>query len=87
MILSMSGTNTLEFEITNIEKSGFWLLADELEYFVGFTDFPGFKNATLNQILNVRRLDQNQFYWPDLDIDIDIASLESPEHYPLVYRQ
>ncbi len=87
MISSKNGTGTLEFEITNIERMGFWILIDNREYFASFNDFPDFKEATIEQILNVKRIDQKQYHWPDLDIDIDIDSLESPEDFPLIYRK
>ncbi|NPV01752.1 MAG: DUF2442 domain-containing protein [Brevinematales bacterium] len=66
--------------------SGFRLMIDGTEYFVSFDEFPAFKSASIGQILNVKRPDPVQFRWPDLDIDIDIESLKSPENYPLEYK-
>jgi hypothetical protein len=34
----------------------------------------------------VQLLHKNHLYWPDLDVDLDIDSLEHPEDYPLVFR-
>jgi len=31
----------------------------------------------------VRLMHQAHLYWPDLDVDLDIASLEHPKRYPL----
>jgi len=76
----------LEYEVTNIKRTGFWMLVDGIEYFVSFDEFPGFKGASIEQILNVKRLDPEQFRWPDLDIDIDIGSLQSPEKYQKVFK-
>ncbi|WP_420886735.1 DUF2442 domain-containing protein [Candidatus Kuenenia stuttgartensis] len=28
----------------------------------------------------------SHLHWPDLDIDLEIDSLENPEKYPLVYK-
>jgi hypothetical protein len=38
-----------------VSKHGFWLLLDERELFVPSHDFPWFRNASIGQILNVRR--------------------------------
>jgi hypothetical protein len=72
--------------VTNISAVGFWLLVDDREYFVPFTDYPQFRDATVAQIYNLERLSPDQFYWPELDIDIDLEALEHPEQFPLVYK-
>jgi hypothetical protein len=63
------------------------LFSDGKEYFVDYERYPEFKNATISQILNVKRLDPSQFHWEDLEVDLDIRSLERPEEYPLKYRK
>ena len=69
--------------VTNIDPHGFWLLVDDAEYFVPFTDYPAFAKATIEQILAVQRLSPTQFLWPDLDTDIELEALEHPGHYLL----
>jgi len=32
-------------QITSIEKDGFWLLTDDGEFFVSFSQYPTFKKA------------------------------------------
>jgi len=76
----------LEFEVTNVERAGFWLLVDDKEYFVGYHDYPVFEKASIEQIFNVRRIGPTQFNWPDLDADIELEALDYPENYPLTYR-
>jgi len=56
MISSKNGTDTLEYEITNIERFGIWLVADDKEYYIKFEDYPSFKKASIKQILNVKRI-------------------------------
>ncbi len=73
-------------EVTNISSVGFWLLANEKEYFVPFSDYPIFQTATVAQIFNMQQLAPGQFYWPDLDADIELQALKHPEDYPLVWR-
>ncbi len=82
----MSGILTLEVEVTNISKFGFWLLVNNEELFVSFELFPWFRNASVDKIFNVQVLHETHFYWPDLDIDLSYNSLKSPEQFPLVYR-
>ena len=85
MISLTNGTNTLEYEITNIERFGIWLLADNREYYIKFEDYPAFKKASIDQILNIQRISPTQFRWPDIDEDIELEALEHPEKYILRY--
>jgi uncharacterized protein DUF2442 len=80
------GIDTSEVEVTHISKQGFWLLLDETEFCLSFDDFPWFKNASVSAILNVRRPQRHHLYWPDLDIDLAVESIEHPERFPLVAR-
>ena len=73
-------------QITNIEHDGFWLLTEAGEYFVSFSDYPAFYGANVEQIFNFKVSD-GDFHWPDLDIDIEIAALEHPEHFPLQFKR
>jgi hypothetical protein len=85
MSLSRHGTSTLAYEVTNIERLGFWLLVDDKEYFVAFSDYPVFKQATIEQMLGVERLSPSQFRWPALDADIELEALENPSQFTLKY--
>jgi hypothetical protein len=80
------GVATSECEVTNIGQHGFWLLVDDREYFVPFTDYPAFRSATVTQIYAVERIAPDQLCWPALDIDIDTASLAHPEAFPLIFK-
>ncbi|HRP70106.1 MAG TPA: DUF2442 domain-containing protein [Turneriella sp.] len=82
----MPGTSTLAFEITNIERYGFWILIDEREYFVSFDEYPIFKEATLQQILDVERPAPNQFHWPSLDADIELEALQNPKKFTQSFK-
>lgn len=73
-----------EVEVTNISRHGFWLLLDERELFLSFDDFPWFKSAPVAAILEVQRPQPHHLYWPALDIDLAMDSIDHPEHYPLV---
>jgi hypothetical protein len=82
----MPGPATSEAEVTNISAHGFWLLVDGRELFLPFDEFPWFKRAPVEAILRVERPAPNHLYWPTLDVDLSIASIEHPEHYPLMAK-
>jgi len=86
MSSSPPGAAISHSEVTNITAHGFWLLADDREYFVPFSDYPVFQNATVAQIYAVRRIGPTQFHWPELDADIELEALERPEAYPLKFQ-
>jgi hypothetical protein len=86
MNLEKLGNDISLSEVTNIIHLGFWLLVDDQEYFVPFADYPAFRQATVSQIYAVQRLSPTQFYWPELDIDLELEALEHPERFPLVFQ-
>lgn len=77
---------TEEAEVTNISKHGFWLFLGDRELFLPFEEFPWFRNAPVGSILKVERPQPHHLYWPDLDIDLSVESIENPENYPLKSR-
>jgi hypothetical protein len=80
------GTSTSAVEVTNVSRHGFWLWLGERELFVAFADFPWFRQAPIGHLLDVTLAHENHLYWPSLDIDIAVASIEHPDKYPLVSR-
>ena len=78
------GRNTSPAEVTNVSAHGFWLLVDARELFVPFQQFPWFRDASIRSITNVQLPSPHHLYWPDLDIDLAVESIEHPEKYPLV---
>ena len=80
------GINISLSEVTSISALGFWLLVEDREYFVPFADYPTFREATVAQIYAVQQLSPTQFYWPELDIDIELDALEHPERFPLMFQ-
>jgi hypothetical protein len=63
-----------------------WLLVDDHEYFLSFTQFPWFRRAAVDAVLNVQRPAAGHLYWPDLDVDLAVESIEQPKRFPLVSR-
>jgi hypothetical protein len=81
------GTSTsAQVEVVQISAHGVWLWVSGAEYFLGYDRHPWFLNATVRQIHNVRLLHGRHLHWPDLDVDVEIDSLEHPDRYPLTYR-
>jgi len=76
-----SGHNTLGVGVTQIDKQGIWVLIGDKESFLSFENFPWFKDASVGIIHNVEL--NNHLYWPDLDIDLAVESIEHPERFPL----
>ena len=85
MNCSTLGASTSPAEVTNIDHFGFWLLVENKEYFLPYEDFPWFRGATVDQILNVQLLFGDHLSWPDLDVDLCLETLQSPESFPLIY--
>ena len=79
----MPGQATSEAEVTNISPHGFWLLLDGRELFLPFEEFPWFKEAPVAAIARCERPTPRHLYWPDLDVDLSVDSIEHPERYPL----
>ncbi len=76
------GKPTSRIEITNISSHGVWLLAGGDELFMSYEDFPWFKEAPIGKVLNVEEPTPGHFYWPELDVDLGIESIEHPERFP-----
>jgi hypothetical protein len=56
------------------------------ELCVTFEHFPWFKGAAVAEIMNVHLTQPNHLYWPDLDVDVAVESIEYPERFPLVAK-
>ena len=74
-------------EVTNISPHGFWILADERELFLPFSEFPWFRDAPVAAICEVERPAAGHFHWPALDVDLALESILNPERFPLVSRE
>ena len=80
------GKHTLTGSVTNISNVGFWILVNDKEYFVPFSNYPEFKKATVDEIFSMEMLSPRQLHWQSLDCDIEIDALEAPERFPLRFH-
>ncbi len=80
------GIPTSLVEVTNISQHGFWLLLEDEELFLPFTEFPWFRDVAVGKILHVELHSSNHLYWPELDVDLAVESIRHPEQFPLVSK-
>ena len=86
MTSAAPGIPTSLVEVTNISLHGFWLLLEDEEIFLSFTEFPWFRDAAVGKILHVELPSSNHLYWPELDVDLAVESIRHPEQFPLVSK-
>ncbi len=75
----MPGRTILEAEVTNVSGHCVWILIDDEELAVPYSEFPWFNAATIQEILNVLRPTSDHLYWPELDVDLSVESIRHPE--------
>lgn len=51
---------------------------------MAFAHFPWFRNAPVAAVQDVEWQHKRHLYWPQLDIDVSVESIEHPERFPLV---
>src|SRR5881409_1450249 len=83
---ALRGKSISEVEVTNVSQHGFWLLVSGRELFLPFDRFPWFKDAPVGKLLRVEQPHPTHLYWPGLDVDLAVESIEFPERFPLVSR-
>ncbi len=80
------GKHISEVEVTNVTTHGFWLMLGTQEKFVAFDTFPWFRDASIRQITMVEWPSAGHLYWPELDIDLAVDSIDHPDRFPLMSR-
>jgi hypothetical protein len=85
MLSKKRGKNICASEVSAVGRDGFWLISHDMEFFVPFRNYPAFRHATVEQIYCMEEIAPGQLRWEALDVDIELAALETPEHYPLKF--
>ena len=80
------GADISKVEVLNVSPHGFWLLVGGREFFLAFTNFPWFRNATLQQLFVIELLHGDHLHWPQLDVDLDLERIQHPEKFPQVAK-
>lgn len=81
------GKSTSDVEVTNVSQHGFWIFIGGREVYASFRDFPWFEDASIGELTAVELPGPGHLYWPRLDIDLAVDSLDHPDRYPLVSRR
>jgi len=84
--LKISAMSYLRAEVTNISPHGFWIMLGERELFLSFAEFPWFADASVAKISRVEWPSEDHLFWPELDVDLSVRSIEHPEEFPLQFR-
>ncbi len=84
MMSAPRGRSTSVVEITDVSISGFRILIGDRDIFVSFRNFPWFEGASIPELMAVELPSPHHLYWPKLDVDLAVDSLDHPERYPLV---
>lgn len=82
----MPGIATSEIEVSLVTNKGFWLLLGDEELFLAYSDFPWFRNVTLEQLTRVEWPTSEHLYWPLIDVDLAVESIRDPGKFPLLSR-
>ncbi len=80
----MPGTSTSKVEVVQVTPFGVWLAWGAQEFFLEHDKFPWFRRSPVGKIFNVIEEGEGHFYWPDLDVDLDVERIRHPEKYPLI---
>ena len=86
MKASAHGRRIAGAEVQGVLKDGLWLLVRGREYFLPFALYPWLRMASVSVLQHVKLLHDHHLYWPELDVDVELESLEHPDRYPLTYR-
>jgi len=81
---ALRGKSTSDVEVTSVSSHGLWLWLDDREVFLAYDAFPWFKAAPIGYVLKVERVTPDHLYWPELDVDLHVESIDQPEKYSLV---
>lgn len=69
-------------EVTRVSSRGIWLKAHQQKFFLSYYDFPWFKNKPVQALLHVEERTPGRFYWPEINLNLGVETLQSPHLYP-----
>ena len=82
-----SNTNSTLADVLMINDRGIMISVLGQDYFLSYNRVPWMRDATINEVLDIRMSGKNAIEWPKLDVDLEIASLRHPERYPLLIKR
>ncbi len=82
-----SNTNSTLADVLMINDRGIMISVLGQDYFLSYNRVPWMRDATINEVLDIRMSGKNAIEWPKLDVDLEIESLRHPERYPLLIKR
>jgi len=82
-----SNINSTLADVLMINDKGIMISVMGQDYFLSYNRVPWMKDATINEVLDVRMSGKNAIEWPKLDVDLEVDSLRHPERYPLLIKR
>ena len=82
-----SNINSTLADVLMINDRGIMISVQGQDYFLSYNRVPWMRDATINEVLDVRMSGKNAIEWPKLDVDLEIDSLRHPERYPLLIKR
>jgi len=82
-----NNTSSTSVSVLMINAQGIMLSVLGNDYFVSYNRIPWMQDAPVRSVLNVQMSGSRAIEWPDLDVDLEIESLQHPERYPLVMKR
>ena len=79
--------NSISVDVLMINDRGIMISVQGQDYFLSYNRVPWMKDATINEVLDVRMSGKNAIEWPKLDVDLEVDSLKHPERYPLLIKR
>ncbi len=62
-------------EVTHVSHNGFWLLLHAEAILVRFDDFPLFRDASAEALMDVHWPQPERLYWPKIGIELPLAMI------------
>ena len=84
---SNKNTGDILVKVLSITSEGINLSVAGKDYFITYNRIPWFRNARVSEIMNVTMFGRMGIRWEDLDVDLEIDSLEHPEKYPHIIKR
>ncbi len=64
--------STSAVEIGNIDAHGVWVCVRGREFFLPYSEYPWFRDATVGELAEVRLLPDEHLHWPALAVDLSL---------------
>ena len=84
---SKNNIKNTSVSVLMINAQGIMLSVLGNDYFISYNRIPWMQDAPVRSVLNVQMSGTRAIEWPDLDVDLEIESLQHPERYPLVMKR